>query len=185
MLRIVLLAVLLPALGTSIAQPLAPSVQNLAKPATAGVADKPAATQAGPRYHWYENGQARALLLDADLEADFATGKAVVVRNKGLAPAAGAQRTSPVFRDADSPAVRRALPGGIIVVTRGRSDADILNRLLAPRGLAVARQLGTDGTRWLIHSAPGMASLEAANQLQESGDFAAVEPNWWRERVLK
>lgn len=182
MLRILLLAALLPA-QSAIAGEV--PLTKPAKPTTM-------ATPASAAHYWYDSGRRRGLLLDEELTADFSgsatplarktapAGKALGAATEGEVPG-----ESPVFRDADSPAVKRALPGGVIVTTRAATDRDSIDRLLAARGLSVSRQLDADGTRWLVETAPGMAALELANALHESGDFAAVAPNWWRERALK
>ena len=38
---------------------------------------------------------------------------------------------------------------------------------------------------WLVGSEPGLPSLDLANRLYESGDFAVAAPNWWQPRALK
>jgi hypothetical protein len=188
MIRVILLAALLPALPAH-AQPapLAKPGSGMAKPAVeVRIPDRALAT-----HYWYDGGRRRGLLVDENLRADFVEGKAVPAdrgRPGAKAMDAGDGGLPPgavVFRDADSPAVKRALPGGVIVTTRTPTDAEALGRLLAPRGLVVSRPLDATGSRWLVDSPPGIASLELANQLHESGEFAAAEPNWWRERALK
>jgi len=189
MLRILLLAAVLPALPAHADQAtIAKPVTQLAKPAT----DAGAAAPTDATHYWYDGGRRRGLLVDDDLRADFGSGKAIPADRqarggKALDAPTGPEAAdgSPVFRDADSPAIKRALPGGVIITTHGSTDARALDRLLAPLGLAVSRQLDAGGTRWLVETPPGVASLELANRLHESGDFAAVAPNWWRERALK
>lgn len=188
MLRIVFLATLLQF------QPALADEPALARPAD--MPGKPVAASApgsaDAALHWYDGGRRRGLLVDDRLRVDFIDGKAVLSdqparAGKALdaATTAGAPADSTVFRDADSPAVKRALPGGVIITTHAPTDAASLDRLLAARGLAVARQLDASGTRWLVETPSGIAALELANRLHESGDFAAVAPNWWRERALK
>lgn len=188
MTRSILLAALLSAALSTQAQPtVTKPATRLAKPATEARGTDPAAAT----HYWYDGDRRRTLVVDETLRADFAVGKAVPADRKGLGgkaldakdpeTAAGAI----VFRDADSPAVKRALPGGVIVTTHAPTDAGALGRLLAPHGLAVSRPLDPGGTRWLVETPPGVAGLELANRLHESGDFAAVQPNWWRERALK
>lgn len=189
MLRFLLVAALLQASSAIAGDP------NLsgpaAKPAKPLAGTNPPA-QASATHHWYDGDRRRGLRVDERLRADFPEGKAVLTErpartDKSLdgTTIAEAPADSPVFRDADSPAVKRALPGGVILTTRGPTDAASLERLLAGYGLSVARQLDADGIRWLVETAPGMAGLELANRLHESGEFAAAAPNWWRERALK
>lgn len=188
MIRTILVTALLSAALSAQAQPaLTKPATPLAKPAT----EAPAASATDATHYWYDGGRRRALRLDETLRADFAAGKAVPAGR--MAPGGKAlDATEPeaaagtvVFRDLDSPAVRRALPGGVILTTHAPTDADTLQRRLAPHGLAVSRRLDADGTRWLVETPPGVAGLELANRLHESGDFASAEPNWWRERALK
>ncbi len=186
MLRILLIAALLPTQSALAAEPSA------AKPALAKPSIVATPSTTAPAHYWYDGDRRRELLVDDRLRIDFAEGKAVVTEKParadkalGSTPPADAPADSPVFRDADSPAVKRALPGGVILTTRGPTDAASLDRLLADQGLAVARQLDANGTRWLVETPPGIPGLEIANRLHESGDFAAAAPNWWRERALK
>ncbi|MFA7506375.1 MAG: hypothetical protein WCZ28_16875 [Burkholderiaceae bacterium] len=188
MIRILLVALLLPglpahALESAPAKPFAP----LAKPTTGMAASEAAAT-----HHWYDGDRRRALVVDENLQADFRGGKAVLAERKAPeakaldAPASvAAPGTSPVFRDAAAPAVKRALPGGAILTTHEPTDQQSLQRMLSPHGVSVMRALDEGGTRWLVDTPAGLAGLELANRLHESGDFAAAAPNWWRERVLK
>lgn len=186
MLRILLITALLPA-QSALADQLPTPKPVLTKPSIVAM---PSATVA--EHYWYDGDQRRELLVDARLGIDFVAGKAILIEkparaDKALdaATTADAPVDSPVFRDADSPAVKRALPGGAILTTRDPTDAAALDRRLAAHGLSVSRQLDAGGTRWLIETPSGIAGLELANRLHESGDFAAVTPNWWRERALK
>ncbi len=189
MLRILLIAALLPVVPAHADEPMItkPTTQ-LAKPATKAAAPAaPAAT-----HYWYDGDRRRELRVDEGLRADFSGGQAVLVERDaragkalGATSDADADDGAVVFHDAGSPAVKRALPGGVIITTHGPTDARALDRLLAPRGLAVSRPLDASGTRWLVETPGGVAGLELANRLHERGDFAAVAPNWWRERALK
>jgi len=183
-----LVAVLAPALAAQ-AQPAAiekPSLQ-LAKPGGASVAP----AQGAATHYWYDGGRRRGLVLDEGLRADFAVGKAIPADQRDVAakalgaPASGDATGAVVFRDADAPAVKRALPGGVIVTTHAPVDAEAVGRLLAPWGLSVSRRLDPAGTRWLVETPPGVTALELANELHESGGFAKAEPNWGREGELK
>jgi|GEM_PF-6216954 len=40
-------------------------------------------------------------------------------------------------------------------------------------------------SRWLVQSEPGMASLDLANALYESGQFQSASPNWFKQRATK
>ena len=144
--------------------------------------------------HWYDGGQRRALAIDPEWIADFdpaARGQGRSPMRKATAaekekgPDPAAPFASPVFRDPASPgAAPRALPGGVIVTVR-EADAARARELLASKGLKALRPVGSAGTVWVVEAPAGMPSLELANRLQESGDFAGAAPNWWRPRALK
>src|SRR5690606_34439810 len=114
MLRILLLAAVLPALPAHADQAtIAKPVTQLAKPAT----DAGAAAPTDATHYWYDGGRRRGLLVDDDLRADFGSGKAIPADRqarggKALDAPTGPEAAdgSPVFRDADSPAIKRALP---------------------------------------------------------------------------
>jgi hypothetical protein len=77
-----------------------------------------------------------------------------------------------------------ALPGGVILVPKEANNEAKLMASLRAKGLEVERPIGNSGA-YLIRSREGMASLELANQLHESGEFESVSPNWKRERTKK
>jgi hypothetical protein len=90
---------------------------------------------------------------------------------------------SPVFRTSATGSAM-ALPGGVILVPKSNSDEVKLMDSLRAKGLEVERPIGGTGA-YLVRSREGMAALELANQLHESGEFESVSPNWWRERSKK
>lgn len=145
------------------------------------------AAHAQQRY-WYDGDTRRALWSQPDMLADF--GAARAEKNQVIKPSALVKdlsmSTSPVFRDAASDASpSRALPGGVLLrFAPGTTDAQ-RQALLARYGLTDARALGDATGAWLVPTAPGTASLDLANRLFESGDFATAAPNWWRPRALK
>jgi hypothetical protein len=159
-----------------------------------------AALAAAPTaWYWYDGGVQRSLWLDATRSAAFSTRdpKAAVMRARpaGDATAAPAkasgggselsETTSPVFKDeAGDGGHRRALPGGVVATLREpMSDADA-RTLIARHGAVALRPIGNTGM-WLVESPAGVASLELANRLHESGAFASASPNWWQPRRLK
>jgi hypothetical protein len=77
-----------------------------------------------------------------------------------------------------------ALPGGVILVPKDPNNEAKMMASLRAKGLEVERPIGNSGA-YLIRSKEGMASLELANQLHESGEFESVSPNWKRERTKK
>ena len=146
-----------------------------------------AAAHAQQRY-WYDGEQRRALWAEASVVADFSVRSAE--KSQVLKPAAlvkgGASSHSPVFRDAkERTGATRALPGGVILRFHPSATDGERQQLIARHRLAPVRELGEGSGQWLVHSTPGLPSLELANRLYESGDFAAASPNWWQPRKLK
>lgn len=100
-------------------------------------------------------------------------GSARTVRGPGV---------SEVLRnEAGSP---RALPGGVIVRVH-ESDRRNAHDILVDAGLRPVRAIDPEQRSWLVESPAGIASLELANRLHESGRFESASPNWWRPRALK
>ncbi len=54
---------------------------------------------------------------------------------------------------------------------------------LEAAGLTPVRQIGE--RMWLLESPVGIASLELANRLADTGQFEFVQPNWWQPRTTK
>lgn len=146
-----------------------------------------AALVASAQAYWYDGAVRRGLQIDPDQVADFTRPGADAPRGRPQltkASATGAGKAganvSPVFRGVGAPASEvRALPGGIIVTLRTAGTAQAANQVLAPFGLRVTRPVDSTGLRWIVATAAGMAALETANRLHESGAFASVTPDWW------
>lgn len=99
----------------------------------------------------------------------------------GAATSAPPPATSPVFVDANG--LARALPGGVLVTFASRMDDAAAEAALAAAGLTPTRRLSP--RIWVVASPPGLPALTLANQLQASGRFAQVQPNWWVARARK
>jgi len=140
------------------------------------------------QHYWYDGQARRALWSDAADVADFGapvTEKSAVLRPAALAGGASPSK-SPVFRDrASGGGHRRALPGGVVVSVPAGLDEPARQALFARHALTAVRSLGPGSQTWLVQAPPGIASLELANRLYESGEFAAASPNWWQARVHK
>ena len=153
---------------------------------------------AGPVF--YYNGAVRqAITLDSTRSAEFAhSASALAARSlastsnwqfvtlrpvpAGVTAAAGVGRTSPVFREGDSPAGRlMALPGGVMVEFKPDWTPAQIGDWLSARVLTVDQRLGIAGNWYVIHSAPGWPALDLANAIHESGDVVSASPNWWKE----
>jgi hypothetical protein len=145
----------------------------------------PVARRLAPTHAWRDGAAHRPLTIDPALRADFTPrrdGGAVALRaSEGALKDVPAALQSPVLRDETGRA--RALPGGVVVVLANALDDEAARTLLAGHGAVGARRVGA--RTWLVPTAPGLASLEAANRLADTGAFAAAQPNWWVERTPK
>jgi hypothetical protein len=141
--------------------------------------------------YYYDGTVKRPLVVDnqqwASVKGDT-TGKSVEVRPLAINEknvqdrlASKSVSGSPVFRVGEAGAPM-ALPGGVILNPK-YGDLGVVARLKA-KGLVVERPIGNSGAL-LVRSAEGIASLDLANRLHESGEFESVSPNWWRERRKK
>jgi hypothetical protein len=141
--------------------------------------------------YYYDGTAKRSLIVDKQQWASVkgeTTGKSVEVRPVAINEKSVQDRLatksvsgSPVFRAGET-GTPMALPGGVILNPK-YGDAGVQARLKA-RGLVIERLIGNSGAL-LVRSAEGMASLDLANELHESGEFESVSPNWWRERRKK
>lgn len=156
------------------------------------------AVLAGParaqQRYWYDGGERRLLWAESGLQADFGgapgTKQSVIRPAVGDKTAAGDSGAAPagatVYRDqADAGGRLRALPGGVLVGFRPGTTAAAREALLARHGLRLVRPIGERADWVLVASPPGDVSLDLANRLHESGDFASASPNWWQPRQLK
>ncbi len=181
--------------ATPVAAEPAPPLPRKPDAALSGKAAPPSVarpTNASAAHYWYENGQRKALRIDPGWVADFASPgrpepgkprtplKRVIGGEKALETMPGG--ASPVFRDDNGAA--RALGGGVIVRLRDAGLPEAHARL-AGAGLVPVRPLDPEGRTWLVDAPPGLASLELANRLHESGQYESAAPNWWRPRALK
>jgi hypothetical protein len=150
-----------------------------------GGSEPPTAT---PATSWHDGRQTRGLWLDPNREAEFPTRGGGTVQPKETpqtTPQAAQAPRSPLFFD--NPALNgtpRALPGGVLVELKTPADTDAARLQLQSDGLTPVRAIVRDRI-WLVASPPGLAALELANRLQQSGRYASVQPNWWQPRVAK
>ena len=94
--------------------------------------------------------------------------------------------TSPVFRIGTTPGGRlMALPGGMVVTFKPEWSDTQVREWASSKGLEVQQRLEIAGNWYVLRTEPGLASLEAANALQESGAVVAASPNWWKETTTR
>ncbi|MBY0370248.1 hypothetical protein K2X33_06145 [bacterium] len=88
---------------------------------------------------------------------------------------------SPVYSDSPAGGNRRALPGGMVVqFSEKLSRQEVLRRI----GLeSAARPLGGQepAIAWWVETAPGLASVQAAQRVQSREQIVSAEPDWWLE----
>jgi hypothetical protein len=87
---------------------------------------------------------------------------------------------SPMFQDLpDSVGIKRALPGGVIVWFNSNwSDAQVME-WSQEQGLSIVKKIDIGPQVYLIETAAGLASLETANRINQSGEVESATPNWW------
>lgn len=167
---------------------------------------KPLAKDVGqPSHLYYDGKQKRRILLDETLVAEFGeapsavrsahpgalaekvNGGATVYRvqagsYKSVGGAAPQVAVSPVFHEGGTAAGRlMALPGGVLVNFKADWNAERVNAWAAGKGLVVDKKLAIGENWYVIKSAPGLASLDLANQIHLSGEVVSAMPDWWME----
>ena len=142
----------------------------------------------GQQRYWYDGQVKRPLWFEPGWEADFSVRGKQAPGPLWLAGSSGSSTAArtPVFREgADEFSRRLALPGGVIVRFHRGQDAVQRQALAVKHGLILVREMGGLGRIWLVEAPIGLASLDLANRLFESGDFEAAAPNWWRSQAIK
>lgn len=158
-----------------------------------------AQVKSGPgNYVWYDGGKPRQLQLDSALVAEFSdrtdAGGEPVMRDKGVriwrqqdqaaTRAAAGGAASPVFRDSEGGAMR-ALPGNVIVRLDPSWNAQQVADWLRQNRLTEVRRLPIGNNVLVLSSPPGLAALELANRLQQSGQVVSAQPEWWEQRSTR
>lgn len=84
---------------------------------------------------------------------------------------------SPVFTNGGQ---RMVLPGGIIVTFKAGWDENKVKQWADSKGLTIKQKMNF-GNMYVLNSEPGLASLNLANSIYESGEVEGASPNWWQE----
>lgn len=162
-------------------------------------------TAENPSLYWYDGKRKRMLSLDADTLADFGSNplrpaakpklidQTAATLTKSQAPTDQANAgVSPMFKDASSGQYAGALPGGVMVRTLRPMNIDTVMGIARAFGSSVLRPIGSpagtaDGAHdfWLFEAGAGLAALELANRIHESGQVSSAAPNWWKPRQRK
>ncbi|MBE7437139.1 MAG: hypothetical protein HS115_01700 [Spirochaetales bacterium] len=102
---------------------------------------------------------------------------------QGVVP--GALKTdgsaSPVFSDARSGGIKRALPGGVIVSLNPVWDDKQVATWANSLGLEIIQKLNITGNYYALKTAAGIQSLLKANELKARPEVLLALPNWWSE----
>ncbi|MBI3771107.1 MAG: hypothetical protein HY272_00165 [Gammaproteobacteria bacterium] len=118
-------------------------------------------------------GQVRYWRLEAGQDAPTLT--------RSLAAKSTAITFSPVFYRSAVGGPRLSLGGGVVVrfpLVWKKAEIDAWAQRWQ---LRVVRAVLQENNIYLIASAPGMAALELANKIQESGEVESATPQWWVE----
>lgn len=169
--------------------------------AFAGVAPPTWAAGDTPTY-WYDGTVRRSIQIDeangqlstrqdaapansAKIKSAIKQGR--INQNQKAQLPAGAVSAEPggSTADPDSMPIEQALPGGVIVTLKQVLPDVQARAFLQQQGLTPLHELGSGSGTWLVESAPGAASVQLANKLYESGQFAGAQPNWYRPRIRK
>lgn len=162
-----------------VAQPLWIDTSRVVEFPAAGSSGRPAIRQAEPGEVVESNRTSKPDAKGAASSAD--AGATTGSTGSGTAAAAAPAAVSPVFVDASGQP--RALPGGVIVSLKEDLSEDRARATLEGEGLVPVRRIGA--RMWMVDSPVGIASLELANRLHDSGRFEFVQPNWWKPRTTK
>lgn len=92
---------------------------------------------------------------------------------------------SPVFYRSAQGGSRLSLGGGVLVRFPLAWKNTEIDAWIQRWQLRIDHVVLPDKNIYLIISAPGMAALELANRIQESGEVESATPQWWVETVKR
>jgi hypothetical protein len=164
----------------------------------------------GQAYQWYDGDKQRTVYLDATMIADFnpqsdASAKAAKSNGMSVSKTVGGARLwmltsgtkksaldsvkaknvsgaySPVFRTSQAGNQLSALPGKVIVQFASDWDEDKIKQWVSDQGQTIDSKASFGTSFYILATPPGLASLEIANRLYETGEVLLASPNWWKE----
>ncbi len=94
-------------------------------------------------------------------------------------------RFSPAFYPSSSREVIWALPGGVVVGFPDTWTPGEVERYALEQGLRVDQRVTESGMTYLLHSEPGLPSLESANIIANGPDVLWATPNFWQSSVTR
>ena len=138
-------------------------------------------------YTWYDGGVPRTVWIDNSHVAELPgnnggsrEGIKIVPADEARSTGATARgNTVPVFRDGPSGGRMRTIPGNIIVQLHPDWNAAQVTQWLQANRLTEVHRMSNNFL--VIASPPGLASVELANRLQESGTVVYAQPDWWEQ----
>lgn len=125
-----------------------------------------------------------ATLLESKGQVKFwriGEGQDAQVLTRSLATQKQPANVSPVFHRSALGGGRMALGGGVVVRLPTAWGAAEVDHWASRWQLTIERRLSPDRNLYVIASLPGMAALELANKMQESGEVESATPQWWVE----
>lgn len=91
-------------------------------------------------------------------------------------------KISLVFSDNASGTGRmRALPGNVIVYLPADWNDAAAHTWAQKQGVLIDRKLDIGKNAYVVRTAPGLAALETANRLHQTGEVVRAIPDWWQE----
>ncbi len=95
-------------------------------------------------------------------------------------------RFSPVLHDTPSPdGPIRLLPGNVVVILDPAWSNDVVGQWVERRHVRVLSTLPFGPNMLLLESEPGLAALDLANTLYQTGEVKAAFPDWLAQKSLK
>jgi hypothetical protein len=91
-----------------------------------------------------------------------------------------AGRYSPAFYPSSSRESIWALPGGVVVGFPALWSPTEVERFALAAGLEVDQRVTEGGMIYLLRTAPGLPSIEAANRIANDPDILWATPNFWQ-----
>lgn len=86
-----------------------------------------------------------------------------------------------LHESASSRSPMSALPGGVLATFAADWDRARIEAWASARGMGTPTPVVAEANIYMLATAPGLASIELANRLHESGELVSCTPNVWRE----
>jgi hypothetical protein len=168
--------------------------------------------QKKPSYVWYDGEIQRKVWIDNEKIAEFDSQSEVknvykdaqkvdgqfgvttiwklgpstssVQASRSLRSQNKALKVSPVFTSGNEFSMR-SLPGNVIIVFKKGWSEDRIQAWSQNQKIKILRKLEFTDNAYLIETDSGLASLQTANRLFETGEVEISQPDWWVQMVAK